>query len=339
MGPLSDRSVEALPAPWRLTLVTNPDDCNLRCVMCAGHSAARPEPHRGPRRRMSLALARLALDGLADHGLRELIPSTMGEPLLWRHLDALLDLLSAHGVRLNLTTNGSWPGLGAAAWAERLVPLASDIKVSWNGASRETSEALMPGLDHEQALRDLRTLARVRDEHEARSDHRCTLTLQVTAQRRNVDELPDIVRLAASFGLDRVKVHHVQAHWPALRPTRLDGDPDGRRRWNAAVAEAHTVAGRVVLQNLRPLCERTGDLPRGPCPFLGREAWVGPRGSFRPCPHPAVVDGALGSFGRLGDATLLELWRGPAYRRLLATWDAQPTCRACPFRRYDTAPS
>ena len=31
-------TVEAKPGPWRITFDTNPDDCNLRCVMCEEHS-------------------------------------------------------------------------------------------------------------------------------------------------------------------------------------------------------------------------------------------------------------------------------------------------------------
>lgn len=26
------------PAPWRITFDTNPDDCNLSCIMCEEHS-------------------------------------------------------------------------------------------------------------------------------------------------------------------------------------------------------------------------------------------------------------------------------------------------------------
>ena len=41
--------------------------------------------------------------------LREVIPSTMGEPLLYSHFDELLELCESLEISLNLTTNGTFP--------------------------------------------------------------------------------------------------------------------------------------------------------------------------------------------------------------------------------------
>ena len=134
--------------PWRVTLDTNPDDCNLHCTMCEEHS---PHSSRNqlrmagqlPRRRMEWSTVEAVLREGAQNGLREVIPSTMGEPLLWSHFEQLLDLCAELGLRLNLTTNGTFPRLGAQAWAERILPVASDIKISWNGATKATQERIM----------------------------------------------------------------------------------------------------------------------------------------------------------------------------------------------------
>ena len=141
---------DAFQGPWRITFDTNPDDCNLRCIMCEDHS-----PHSStqsdrraaglPRRRMDIDLIRRVIAEAAGNGLREIIPSTMGEPLLYRHMDEIIDLCSAYGVKLNLTTNGTFPQRGARAWAERIAPVGSDVKMSWNGATRETQERVMLG--------------------------------------------------------------------------------------------------------------------------------------------------------------------------------------------------
>ena len=74
----------------------------------------------------------------APHGLEEIIPSTMGEPLLYERFEDILKLCDRYGVRLNLTTNGTFPRLGAEAWARKIVPVTSDVKVSWNGATKAT---------------------------------------------------------------------------------------------------------------------------------------------------------------------------------------------------------
>src|SRR5689334_19290391 len=82
------------PGPWRLTLVTNPDDCNLACDMCECGSARGGEggARGGPPRRMDPALAERAIRDGAARGLAEVIPSTLGEPLLWGGLDRVVDL-------------------------------------------------------------------------------------------------------------------------------------------------------------------------------------------------------------------------------------------------------
>jgi MoaA/NifB/PqqE/SkfB family radical SAM enzyme len=286
-------------------------------------------------------LAERAVRGAAAAGAREVIPSTMGEPLLWSGMDRLVDLCGALGLSLNLTTNGTFPGRGAAAWAERLVPVASDVKVSWNGASAATAAAIMPGLDLPRAVADVRAFAAVRDAR-AIPGRRCRLSFQVTAQEANVAELADVVRLAASLGVERVKVNHLQVRSPGLAARSLRRSPDAIRRWNAAVAgmRAAAAAARlpsgaaVLLENVVPLREDPADpAPRGACPFLGREAWIHADGTFAPCPHPAAARGELGAFGSLAASGLAELWAGEALRRLEVSWPSHPVCAACPFRR------
>ena len=42
----------------------------------------------------------------------------------------------------------------AREWAERLVPVTSDVKISWNGATRETQERIMHTLTTGKPLRN-----------------------------------------------------------------------------------------------------------------------------------------------------------------------------------------
>jgi len=294
---------------------------------------------RSPPRRMDPALPRAVLDGLRGGPLREVIPSTLGEPLLWPGMDALVDLCAERGLSLNLTTNGTFPGRGARAWAERLVPVLSDAKISWNGATAATAEAIMPGLDHAAAVEGVRAFAAVRDAHEHACGRRATLSFQVTAQEGNVAEIPAIVRLAARLGVDRVKLNHLQVRFAALAPLSLRRDAGAIARWNAAVraarAEARGAGGRpVVLQNAVELSpDPAAPAPAGPCPFLDREAWLLWDGRLAPCPHPEAWRGALVDLGSVADRTLLEAWASPAYRAFVAAYEAHPVCRACPFRR------
>ncbi len=339
--------VTARPGPWRVTFDTNPDTCNLRCVMCEEHSPhsllqVRRKAAGAPRREMPLDLLRRVFVEAATNGMQEAIPSTMGEPLLYDHFEAFLALCREHGVKLNLTTNGTFPRLGARAWAERIVPVASDVKVSWNGATAGTHESIMLGARWDQALTNVRTFLAVRDEHATSGGNRCRVTLQLTFLEGNVDELVDIVRLAIELGVDRVKGHHLWAHFAEIEQMSLRRDRGSVAQWNAAVAAARAVAEavplpngeRVVLDNFFPLDpDDRGDIaPGGPCPFLGQEVWVSAEGRFDPCCAPDAQRRTLGEFGDLHHAGLMEIWQGEPYRDLLRTYRNRALCLGCNMR-------
>ena len=334
--------------PWRITFDTNPDTCNMRCVMCEEHSpyspsqAARKKEGK-PRRLMPVELIRRVVADAAANGLREIIPSTMGEPLLYKRFEDILDLCAQYSVRLNLTTNGTFPRLGAKAWAERIVPVASDVKISWNGATKATQEAIMLGSAWEEVLANVRAFIEVRDAHAAGGGNRCRVTFQLTFQEANVGELADIVRLAIELGVDRVKGHHLWAHFDEIKNQSMRRNPEAIRRWNNAVLAAKEAAaerplpnGRyVLLENFSLLAEDAKDdlAPGGPCPFLGREAWVSALGRFDPCCAPDALRRSLGDFGNLHEQRLTDIWNGERYRSLVATYRNRDLCLSCNMRK------
>mgnify|MGYP003882713227 CR=1 FL=1 len=341
--------VELLPGPWRITFDTNPDHCNLKCVMCEEHSphsklqVLRKEEGR-PRRVMPIEMLRQVLKDSRGTGLREIIPSTMGEPLLYAHFDKILELCEEFDVQMNLTTNGTFPGkYDARGWAERIVPVTSDTKISWNGATKETQEAVMVGTDWDKVLANLRTFIEVRDAHAAAGGNRCRVTLQMTFLETNVHELADIVRLAYELGVDRVKGHHLWAHFEAIESQSMRRSPEAIARWNAAVREAEAVVEthrlpngeKVLLDNIFELDpDATEDLaPGGPCPFLGQEAWVSAVGRFDPCCAPDAQRRTLGEFGNLNEVSIRDVWNGPRYRELAATYRNLALCLGCNMRK------
>ena len=339
---------EVRPGPWRITFDTNPDDCNLHCIMCehfSPYSPAQSDRVRAgkPKRRMNISLVRRILEESRGTPLREIIPSTMGEPLLYRHMDEIIDLCTEYGVRLNLTTNGTFPRRGAQAWAERIVPVASDVKISWNGARKETQEAIMLGTRWETVLDNVRIFIKMRDAHASAGGNRCRVTFQLTFLEKNVRELADIVRLAAQLGVDRVKGHHVWAHFKEIESLSMRRSEEAIATWNKAVQAAYGATelyrlpdGRkVLLDNIFPLGKgAVVDIaPDAECPFLGQEAWVSAEGRFDPCCAPDALRRTLGEFGNLYEKSMNDIWQGKEYKRLLVTHRNNPMCRGCNMRR------
>ena len=359
---MSDMVVEQMPkpktassrtngersGPWRITFDTNPDDCNLHCIMCEDHSpysTTQSDRRREgrPKRRMGIDLIRQVMAESRGTGLREIIPSTMGEPLLYRHFDEILDLCGEYEVKLNLTTNGTFPQRGAKAWAERIVPVTSDVKISWNGATKETHENVMLGLNWETVVENVRTFIGVRDAHAEAGGNRCRVTFQLTFMEINVSELPGIVKLAADLGVDRVKGHHLWVHFTQMRHQSMRRSPEAIARWNGIVDSAYEVAERhrlpngerVLLENIFRLDEESeGDIaPHGECPFLGQEAWVASDGRFNPCCAPDALRRTLGYFGNVSDTSLYEIWESEGYRDLEANYMENALCQGCNMRR------
>lgn len=335
-------------APWRITFDTNPDTCNLKCVMCEEHSPHSPlqksrRQDGKSRRLMPFEIITRVIEEAVPHGLREVIPSTMGEPLLYEHFEGILDLCHRYAIKLNLTTNGTFPRLGATAWAERIVPVTSDVKISLNGATKVTHEAVMLGSCWEKMLENVRDFVAVRDAHAEAGGNRCRVTFQLTFLEANVNELADMVRLAIDLGVDRVKGHHLWVHFDEISAQSMRRSPDTIARWNHAVLAAQQAASartlpngkNVLLENIFLLDSvATENLsPGGLCPFLGQEAWVSAVGRFDPCCAPDALRRTLGEFGNLTEQSFMDIWDGKAYRELVATYHNRSLCLSCNMRR------
>ncbi len=338
----------AASGPWRITFDTNPDDCNLRCVMCEEHS-----PHSSlqserraagrPRRRMDIGLIREILEQSAGSRLREVIPSTMGEPLLYEHFDEFIELCREFNVRMNLTTNGTFPRRGARGWAERIVPVASDVKISINGATASTQERIMLGSNFAAIVENARAFVGFRDLHAASGGNYCRVTFQTTFLEENVGELPDLVRLAASVGVDRLKGHHLWAHFTQIEGMSMRRSREAVLMWNEIVALTERAAAEhplangkhVLLDNIHRLDpDRLDDIALGgECPFLGEEAWVSAEGRFNPCCAPDAQRRTLGDFGNLQERSLAEIWEGADYTDLRRHYKERALCRSCNMRR------
>lgn len=352
----------AAELPWRVTFDTNPDDCNLHCDMCEGFSQystvqkERKEEGLKPRR-MSIWLVEKVLTEWVDLHLEslspespkmEVIPSTMGEPLLYEHFEEFLCLviredarLQAHGapgLKLNLTTNGTFPRLGAKAWAKKLIPVTSDIKISWNGAEKETQERIMRGQRFEEVLENVKELVAERDRVAAAGENFCRLTFQLTFLEENYQEIPDIIELAANLGINRVKGHHLWAHWSEMAGRAMKRNVQAVEAWNQMVPKALKVAEchGIKLEGIDFIPESAGEdlAPGAPCPFLVKEFWVAADGRFNPCCAPNEQRLSLGYFGNLNEDKLEDILRGEPYEDLVATYSTRSLCVGCNMRRW-----
>lgn len=202
----------------------------------------------------------------------------------------------------------------------------------------------MRGTDWEMSLGNIRSFIAVRDELHKSGGPRCNVTLQLTFMESNLEELPQIVELAISLGVDRVKGHHLWAHFNEIKHLSLKRDPDSIRRWNDISQRSKDIAAMAEdrrgfpmrLENFEQLDAAVSSEEEqegaGACPFLGKEAWVNAQGRFDPCCCPDLLRRSLGEFGNVSSG-LQQIWTSESYSQLLTGYLNRNVCRTCNMRR------
>lgn len=335
---------------WRITLDTNPDTCNLNCIMCEDHSpysdSSKIRKQQGRLRpNMDRDMLERVIREAAKMGIKEVIPSTMGEPLLYPHFDVFLDLCHELNLSLNLTTNGTFPSpdkhQNVEYWANRIVPIGSDVKISWNGASEHTHSQIMLGAKLSEHIENAKRFIAVRDE--LAEQHYCSMTMQLTFLRSNLEEIPDMLDLAIKLGFDRIKGHQLWAHFDEIANDNLRNDIVFADRWNQVVKYCKERVARHNETALRPFIldnftelylDNLDDIaPNGSCPFLGKEIWIDPTGRFNVCCAPDQERKTLGDFGSVSNNSLSELAESKTYSQLMSSYKENSLCKQCTMRR------
>lgn len=245
---------------------------------------------------MDFSIVESVVSAFAPLGLKEIVPSTMGEPFLYRHMEKFLVLAGQWGLRVNVTTNGTFPQGGVDRWAPLLLPVLSDIKISVMGATAPTNEGLMLGLDHQKQKANIVALVEARQAYVAQGvDYFPTISLQMTVRQENAHEVERVRDWARSVGVDRVKVHPL---WKIhAEGSRVEGPCPFLRReaWVWVDGTFQVCPNPDVRYGFRKACE-------------------------------------LGDFGNFKSQNPLDVWQGRAYQTFCETYGQNPICQKCSMR-------
>lgn len=268
------------------------------------------------------------VESLVSTGLREVIPSTMGEPFLYSHFESLLELLQRSGVHLNVTTNGTFPNGGVDYWIPRVLPVLSDMKISIQALDVSLNEEIMRGIDAKAQQENILQVIRARDNAKSAA----TLTLQITAQQKNASDLSALLQWAIAHGVDRVKVNQVRPH-DCESQQQCTMQPSEWDKICIHLREIVKTQRKPDGQQLKLICQGIPNGDLGPCPFLGRDAWVMANGDIRACPHPYYGEGAFPDFGSVAKgAQVADAIQSVEYRTLVDTYRSREFCQKCSFR-------
>jgi MoaA/NifB/PqqE/SkfB family radical SAM enzyme len=179
------------------TLVTN-YSCNYRCVMCDLRLRDQELRGRGLRE-LDTAGMKKVLSSFAALGTSG-IGFTGGEPLLRKDIFELLAYTKASGMISHLNTNGSL--LDEENVRRILAAKVDSLNISLDGARAATHDSLrgIPGA-FARAVEGVERVNTLRKREGARLRIKTVAVLQ----EGNVDEVPDLVRLAEDLGVDCIE--------------------------------------------------------------------------------------------------------------------------------------
>lgn len=334
---------------FRITLDTNPEDCNYHCIMCEEHSPYSNyirDKLNGKHRRMPAEWLEKIFESAKKLGVKEIIPSTMGEPLLYKHFLKIVELCKKYNIQMNLTTNASFPklhGLQVQDWAQFLVPIISDVKFSFNGAKKHTQEKIMQSSNFEKVLENIQVYVLYRNQYFEKFGYYSSCSFQITFMQSNLEEIPEIIKLASEMDIDRVKGHHLWVHTKEMQKESLRKDKESMQKWNETLKQCLDVQknfprknGKLVkLENFFPLSGNDSFVVHGKyeCPFLGRELWISAEGKISPCCAPDELRSTLGEFGNIQTTSLEEVLSSQTYQELIRTYKQKEVCKMCNMRK------
>ncbi|MFM8319469.1 MAG: radical SAM protein [Chloroflexota bacterium] len=312
--------------------------CNLSCQMCAIQYRTDGTPGGGPPAFMRFDHYTRLVDGFPR--LKHLHLQGLGEPMMHPRFFDMVSYAVGRGVRV--TTNSNLTLLNPGR-AERCVTSGLDeLHVSIDGARPETYERIRSGARHARVLHNLELLLEARARLLSQTPH---LKLVMVIMRQNLDELPELVRLAPRWAMEEIFVQHLshdfsEAGLPEqYRPMRafveqqtlLNEDLERvERRFEEARQAAAELGIRLRLPRPRPRLHPPGTPGSQRCSWPWSGAYISYDGQAMPCCMVSTPDRA--NLGSLLDAPVEQVWNGERYTRFreqLASDTPPAICQAC----------
>jgi MoaA/NifB/PqqE/SkfB family radical SAM enzyme len=304
--------------------------CNSLCQACV-RTFRKPEPLRDMRLDEFRALVDQfpALERVVLHGI--------GEPLLNAQLPAMIGYLKdAHpGVSVLFNSNAI---LLDETWQKTLIEVGLDeFRISIDAANAG-DYATFRGIDaFEAVVANVRGMAR-----RAQQAGHPRLSFWLTALRENLDQLPDLVDLAADLGVREVYVQRLVLTRRGMAQKehslygQLQAQEEAALTEAARRADAHELAFRASglstpRESLGPVAR---DRPWSGCFRMWRSTYVTANGNVLPCcispfstaDYPGLI------LGNAFETPFAEIWNGERYvarRTALHTQHPLHPCEGC----------
>ena len=249
--------------------------CNLHCKMCF-------RSHVDVDFNSKSDMSADTLDKL----IKDLFPtahtinfSTIGEPLISKHVEKLLQACSDYQVYLSITTNGTL--FRNDNFVKRLASVLHYIEISFDSKNPKRFEALRCGASYDRVLENAAKLGTIR---RGLSDPKFNLGFSMTLFRENLEEIPDMLRLVSEVGGNFLKTDIGVIFSKSEFKQSVLSCPD---LYNKVYERAHETARETGIRLLmRPPFSENAQMKavqHGICDYLYVSACIRSEGTLNPC--------------------------------------------------------
>ncbi len=311
--------------------------CNLRCEMCP-IQFRRDGPPYGPPAFMKFETFTRLVDGFG--GLRHLHLQGLGEPMMHPRFFDMVEYATRKGIRV--TTNSNFSLLPRGRADRAITSRLDEIHVSIDGATPEMYAGIRIRGKLERVVRNVELLVQARERMRSATPR---LHMVMVIMKRNLHELPDLVRLARRLSFEELFVQHLchdfgEETLPAeYRPMRdfVDSETllsEDQERVERYFQQARDAAREANLQLRLPRTQAREHPPGTPgrerCDWPWKGAYVSYQGLAMPCCMISTPDRL--NFGNMAESGVARIWNSGEYeefRRRLDSDDAPEICKSC----------
>jgi GTP 3',8-cyclase len=179
--------------------------CNHRCIFCA-YDFVGYKPNF-----IDTSILKKRLSEMASLGVKSILYSGEGEPLLHKDIAAIIDHTAKAGIDTALASNGV---LLDRAMAESILAGLKWVKISLNAGTKKTYASIhrTSASDFDRVMNNLSYAARLKRQKK----YKCTIGIQILLLPENSGEIVTLARKARDTGVDYLVVKPYSQHPSSL---------------------------------------------------------------------------------------------------------------------------
>lgn len=295
--------------------------CNLKCPHCLRESL-------GIRENEFMQLEKLAEHSEDLGAARRVSLFGLGEPFLHPRFFEFMAVFKGLGLEVSTSSHGM--SLKPEVRAKILDSGLDDITISMDGADKKIFEETRVNAIYETVVENVSALIRERN---ARGLKKPEVTINMAVMRKNLHQVPDLVRLAHRMGADACTFSSVVVYKAADEHMNVSEDPSFERNMEKARSLAKKLGITMTFWRQKPLWwEPDFFIPNSSygCGQLWSTEIIEPDGSMKLC---CYIEEDVGNAFEMGLAEAFNCDGIRRERRRLMEGNVRPECQGCLYLR------